>query len=406
MNILFSCDEYPPAKTGGIGAATKVVAENLAARGHKVYVVSGRLDKSLPEEAVINGVTVYRLYLMQEISWLFKDNPLCIHLHNFIKSKGWLSGKAVMEYKRKQDFMEGIIREKSIDVVEVPDYTILSKYYSSFRLLEYPRFSVPSVARVHGSVSFLGYYRTGSIKPMSRANDTAFFNSVDNILSVSSFAGRFVNEVLGVSRQCDVIYNPFTYSSKSEIETERDNIIVFLGKIVKTKGAFNLLEAFNTFAKKYPDYKLIMIGGGDIDCGRKIVNPELLHRVVFTGYLSKREIEEYLRRAAFCVIPSYFENFSMAALEVMGAGNILIYTKETSGPEVIDDGINGFLIDPHNPDSISEKMTFVANHLELLADMRSVAQKSIITRFSEQVIIEKLERYYLEITKKTASYEK
>lgn len=42
MNILYLCDEYPPAKTGGIGTVTKVVAEAMVQKGHTVYVLSGR----------------------------------------------------------------------------------------------------------------------------------------------------------------------------------------------------------------------------------------------------------------------------------------------------------------------------------------------------------------------------
>ena len=42
MNILYLCDEYPPAKTGEIGTVTKVVAEAMVQKGHTVYVLSGR----------------------------------------------------------------------------------------------------------------------------------------------------------------------------------------------------------------------------------------------------------------------------------------------------------------------------------------------------------------------------
>ena len=62
MNILFSCDEYPPVKSGGIGTVTKIVAEELARRGHRVYVVSGVLPEvTLPAYTIDNGVRIYRL---------------------------------------------------------------------------------------------------------------------------------------------------------------------------------------------------------------------------------------------------------------------------------------------------------------------------------------------------------
>lgn len=73
MNILYLCDEYPPAKTGGIGTVTKVVAEAMVQKGHTVYVLSGRpAGHALPYETSINGVIVYRLTYFKILLPLFK----------------------------------------------------------------------------------------------------------------------------------------------------------------------------------------------------------------------------------------------------------------------------------------------------------------------------------------------
>ena len=399
MNILFSCDEYPPAKTGGIGSATKTVAEGLAQKGHNVYVVSGRLEHSLPPKTVINGVTVYRLYLMQRFAWLFSSNHLATLLHNFVIRFGWLADYAVQEYKRKQQFIERLIQEEHIDVVELTDYTILSKYYSSTKELTFEKVSVPTIARVHGSMSFLRYYRDGYINSIMKVNDKHFFESVDRILSVSKFAANFINEQLGVVASCDVIYNPLvnTFASLSkDINVEREKNIVFLGKIIKTKGAFNLLDAFNSFSNKHPEYKLIMIGGGNIKKGKSLVSNHAKNKVYFTGYLQPEEIAKHLKSAAFCVVPTFFENFSVAALEVMGCENILIYTTTSSGPEVIEDGIDGFLVNPHDVGAIADKMIYVADNLKELKSMRLAAARKIKNNFSEETIMDKLENYYKE----------
>lgn len=404
MNILFSCDEYPPAKTGGIGSATKTVAEALAKEGHNVYVVSGRLDKTLPKETVINGVTIYRLYLMQEVSWLFKNYWLADRLHVLCIQKGLLAKKAIREYQRKHDFMEKIIRDKSIDVVEVTDYAVLNKYFNSHRPNIYKKFSVPSVARIHGSRSFLQFYRQGYIDSMSKANDKAFLESCDKILSVSKFSADFINNQLGVDKNVDVIYNPLvsTFADLAkDINVERTKSIVFLGKIFETKGAFNLIKAFNNFAKTHEDYQLIMIGGGFIEQGKEMVEEDLRNRVTFTGFLQAPDIARYLKSAAFCVIPTFFENFSVAALEVMGCENILIYTTEASGPETITDGVDGFLVNPHDVKAIEEKMSYVADNLDQLIPMRKVAADKIRTLFSENIIINKLEAYYISIRLKS-----
>lgn len=402
MNILFACDEYPPAPTGGIGSATKTVAEALVKRGHNVYVVSGRLDKTLPEEDVINGVKVYRVYLMQKISWLFKNNFLSLNLHKIFIRSHLLAGYSFKEYQRKQEFIESLIKLKNIQVVELPDYNLLSKYYCYSKVKDYKPLSVSSIARVHGSVSFLKYYTDGFVSEISKNNDKKFFESVDKILSVSRFAADFVNKKLGVNTKCDVIYNPLVNTFIDFVNSrkeKRNNTIVFLGKIVETKGAFNLIKAFNQFTLKHPEFDLVMIGKGNIEYGKSIVNNVSKSKVLFTGYLKPEEISEYLRKAAFCVIPTFFENFSVAALEVMGSGNILIYSKSSSGPEVINDGVDGFLIDPYDVQSILEKMNYVAENLNSLSHIRTEAIKKIKLNFSEDIIIDQLEKYYKRLIK-------
>ena len=194
-----------------------------------------------------------------------------------------------------------------------------------------------------------------------------------------------------------MLYNPLvnTFATLSkDINVEREKSIVFLGKIIKTKGAFNLLDAFNSFSKTHSEYKLIMIGGGDIKKGKSLVSNHAKDKVCFTGYLKPMEIAKYLKSAAFCVIPTFFENFSVAALEVMGCENILIYTTTSSGPEVIDDGVDGFLVNPHDVGAITDKMIYVADNLNDLKSMRMVAARKIRNKFSEVSIMDKLENYF------------
>jgi len=398
MNILFSCDEYPPAKTGGIGSATKTVAEALASRGHNIYVVSGRLPgHGLPFETVVNGVTIYRITYFEKIAFLLNRQWKINYIHNLFLKFGLLTKYAIGEYARMTAFIDRLIDEKKIDVVEIPDYTILDKYFIERKQIAYHKYTVPCIGRVHGSKSFLTYNKTKIIHPLARKNNVAFFANCDKILAVSKFSADFVNGELGITTKCDVIYNPLdtTFIDQARaLDIPRENTIVFLGKIIETKGAFNLLKAFELFSAKHPEYNLVMIGGGFIDKARSLVSELTLQKVVFTGYLKRNEIAKHLKSAAFCIIPSFYENFSMAALEVMGCGNILIYTNAASGPETIQDGVDGFLVNPHDIDEIYDKMLYVADNIGKLASIRNKAIDTVNHRFKETVIIDQLENYY------------
>lgn len=406
MNLLFSCDEYPPAKSGGIGTATKTVAEELARRGHQVHVVSGVLPgTNLPAYTIDNGVNIYRFRYFRGFGWFFRNAetgaeslPL-----KFLKKSGILASLAKKEFYRTHRLIRQIIAEKQIDIVEFPDYLKLSDYYKFKKKIDFPRYDIPVIARVHGCQSFASYYRDGNIHEVNRYNDTSFFNSATKILAVSRFSADFVNNLLGITRKIDVIYNPLdlngllhTAEGLPRDEGTSKNI-VFLGKIVRTKGAFNLLEAFNRFAAGHPDYTLTMIGGGEIEKGASVVRPEFRNRVVFTGYLSGEEVCRHVMNATFCAIPSFFENFSMAALEIMALGKALVYTTAASGREVIEDGVDGLLADPHNVEEICEKMEIMAGDETLRTNMAAKAAEKIRHRYTTDTIVSEIEEYYMQL---------
>lgn len=397
MNILFSCDEYPPAKTGGIGTVTKTVAEGMALRGHNVYVVSGRLPgHGFPAIDIINGVTVYRITY-------FKSLGVLVHnkwTSTVLSKMGILAKLAENEIIRTHEFIERLVSEHKIDLVELPDYNILTKYYNTDRFIPFKPFSVKTLARVHGSKSFLSYYKTGKISPVGRRNDSDFFNKVDGISSVSRFSADFLHDKLGINRPVEVIYNPFNVSvlcrtsTKDGFAGQYIPYVLFSGKVIETKGAFSLIKAFGLFSEKHPEYKLLLAGNGDMETARQMLNDDIKDKVVFLGYVPHSELMNYIRASAFCVIPSYYENFSMAALEIMGMGKALIYTRETSGPEIITDGIDGMLADPRNLNEINEKMCFLAEHADIRVSMGEKAADKIAENFSEQAIMAELEDFY------------
>lgn len=56
---------------------------------------------------------------------------------------------------------------------------------------------------------------------------------------------------------------------------------MFIGKLVETKGCYNLLRAFNAVYKKHPDWNLRLIGGGDINEAKKYLTLEAERNVIF-----------------------------------------------------------------------------------------------------------------------------
>lgn len=406
MNILYYCDEYPPYQNGGIGTATKLVAESLVTRGHRVFVVGKYPDKNRQDTINTNqknGVTIIRINSANHNRWYKRCMDILLYLFTRL-ALGKIASyirylKAKKEYRMVEKYLLHIIRENNIELIEMPDYVddFLSGLDRPFRFQKY---HIPLVIRVHGSTSFLAYHIYEKRDEILLSMDKAHFERADAVCAVSEFSKQFVIQHIETKKSVEVIYNPIENSLfASTVSHENTQTILFFGKIVETKGAFSLIRAFNEVGKMHPDVRLKLLGNGDIDKAKAMVDSSLLERVNFGGFVTHEEIIEAIDTALFCVLPSYFENFSMAALEVLARKRALIYTTRSSGKELITDGVNGLLVEPTDIPAIAKKMHQLLTDEKRRTILAEKGYESTQSRFSTYTIIPQLEKYYTQIIK-------
>ncbi|MBR7023257.1 MAG: glycosyltransferase family 4 protein, partial [Bacteroidales bacterium] len=254
--------------------------------------------------------------------------------------------------------------------------------------------------RVHGSVSFLFHHVEGVENEEKTKQDKVIFDQADAICAVSEFSKRYVEERLCFNKPIDVIYNPIEASAFESPKASEGQNILFFGKIAEMKGVFSLIKAFNIVAEKNLQVRLRLVGSGDIEGARRLVNPQFADRVDFVGFVPHERIADEIDAALFCVLPSYFENFSMAALEVLARRKALIYTKMASGKELIDDGENGFLVDPDDVGQIAEKMELLLSDAGLRHRLAENGYEMCRSRFSTETIVPQMEQYYQSVIEK------
>lgn len=387
MNLLFYCSEYPPYKAGGIGTVTKIVAEELVRRGHDVSVIGYYPDMmETYSDEIICGVRVVRLNLGYRNTGL--KNRLFIMLR-----KAGLSGfitKRELAYTENK--IETYIRDNGIDVLELTDYYPFVLCESE---LEFRRFSVPTVLRVHGSASFIQNL-SGKGRRAYDSNDERHFRRCDHVSSVSIWSMEYIrnNFILPDVRSWNVIYNPVEDSFLKKSDPSKCDDVLFVGKLTRTKGCFSLIKAFNLCAAVRPDIRLKLAGTGDVGSLKTMIDPEYKDRVIFMGYCDRERLKEEIDDCSFACIPSYFENFSMVPLEIMARGKTIIYTSRTSGPEIVDDGIDGFTVDPDDVVGLASKMILLTDDHELRNRMASHAYGKIEERFSMKAIVQNLVDFY------------
>lgn len=390
MNILFYCSEYPPFPSGGIGSVTRIVAEELVKRGHNITVVgyySNLSKKQIIEN--INGVTIYRLGLGLRNGWLKRK---LIQFTNKLHLAKWIYQHEVNQIEA---LLDRLITEHSIDVLELTDYFPL---VSCNGTLKFKKFRIPTILRIHGSVTLINEI-TGRCPRYYRYNDNDHFNRCDHVLAVSNFSLEYIRERFNLPNinSWDVIYNPVETSIINQTTPNSGNIIIFIGRLTKEKGADSLMRAFNICAKYNQSLKLTLLGSGDRKRLLAYVDKEYHDRISFLGYCNREEVIKHIDKCAFGCLPSYMENFSMAAMEIMSRNRTLIYTKRASGKELINDGVDGFLVDPDNIEELSQLILKLSSDYSLRNAMADKAYKKILSKYSTAVIVGQLEEYYARI---------
>lgn len=134
-----------------------------------------------------------------------------------------------------------------------------------------------------------------------------------------------------------------------------EKIILYAGTVTPRKGYQDLIRAFAIIAGKYPDWKVVFAGNGDIEEGKTIAQElGIANQIVFTGWLNGEEKEETFRTASIFCLPSYAEGFPMAVLDAWAYGLPVITTPVGGIPDVAKDGENMLLFNSGDVKKLSE----------------------------------------------------
>jgi len=141
-------------------------------------------------------------------------------------------------------------------------------------------------------------------------------------------------------------------------ETERQRMVVAVGRLVPEKGFDVLLEAFASATRSFPDWTLTILGEGPERSALQFLARSygIEGRVSFPGVVD--DPSKYLARAGLFVLSSRYEGFPNALLEAMACGTPSIATDCPSGPsEIIRDGVDGLLVPVDRPDLLADQLS-------------------------------------------------
>jgi len=365
MKICFLCNEYPPARHGGIGRVTRTMAQSLAEAGHEARVI-GIYPKSCqsPEFENDGGVLVHRLRVNTS-------------------RLGWIRARVVLYRTIAEWATKGLI-----DVLETPDYEGL--------VARWPALPVPIVTRLHGSSSYFAAEMGAQPSRLAFCIERASLRRSDFICSTSRYTGHQTKKLFGLrDREMTVLYNSVAVPDSVPRGPRVPGKVVFTGTLTRKKGIVSLIRAWPIVSQRIPHAELHVFGkagrtndGGSMQEFLLSSLPSAVRpRVRFHGHVEMSELTAAFRSASVAVFPSYSEAFALGPMEAMVEACPIIYTRRSSGAELVRDGEDGLLIDPDNYSEIADAIVRILNDAKLANSLGVAGRKRIEWRFSPQVVL-------------------
>lgn len=193
------------------------------------------------------------------------------------------------------------------------------------------------------------------------------------------------------------MFDSSDFESLRATKRHNDSQILFLSRLVREKGVYELVDAFRALSADYPDLRLVFAGTGPDEAGlmQYVADRELTDRTEFLGYVRGADKVKAFAAAGIFVFPTYYgEGCPVSLLEAMAAGLPVITTPVGGIPHVVSDGINGILLDKVTPDSVERAIR------RLLADeplRRRLGERSAAdawSKYSAPVVTRMFEKLY------------
>jgi glycosyltransferase involved in cell wall biosynthesis len=268
---------------------------------------------------------------------------------------------------------------------------------------------LPHISTCHGFIS-----NGGSLSLYNKL-DKLMLRSCSRVIAVSAeIKGELMASGIRASKivviQNAVKGNRREKSSAEEREEKRRAlslgpdafVIGYVGRLSREKGVGHLIEAAGLLKGHIREFKILLLGDGPqrAELEGLVRSLGLEKEVEFTGFQS--DIASWLPAMDVFVLPSLTEGTPMALLEAMSFGVPVIASAVGGVPKVVDDGVNGLLVEPGDHRGISEKIAAYCRDPLLGERMAARGVDTIRERFDVHAWCSRIEGLYGELVEKGA----
>jgi len=225
--------------------------------------------------------------------------------------------------------------------------------------------------------------------------------------------GRFVTGFLLISeysrsllrprRPSTVIYGGSGFTSLQTEEKSRRSHVLYVGRLLPHKGVNYLVEA------AVEGIPLHIVGRAYSPTYYEMLRQLARNKDVnFYTSVEDEELVRQYRNALVTVLPSVYEDvdgvkhdnpelLGLVVLESMALGTPVICSRVASLPELVIDGVNGFLVEPNSPEQIAEKIKILKDNPDLVEEMGQRGRQLVLEKFTWDHVAQRCMQAYREI---------
>lgn len=373
MKIVFLSDDFPPTSFGGAGISTSELALGMKKAGHDVSVITTVRHTNEAGKSEYQGLTVFKIASDYDGRW-----------------RAWLSLYNPPVVRR----VEELLREIQPDVVHANNIHFYLSYYCLKVAKRYAKAVVwtarDAMAFSYGKLNTPNYLdhldarltwrdnlrQAGwRYNPLRNFFIRRYLSCVDSKCAVSSALARAfeqngIDGVEAIRTGMDVS----DWKSEDRVSEafcarhslQGKNVIFFGGRLGDSKGGSQALGALALIVKEVPGTVLLVAGKREDFAGqmkKRAKDAGVEEKIVFTGWISGKDLHAAYAVANVVWAPSvYLDPLPRMVLEAMASGKPVVGTCYGGSPEVIIDGVTGYVVDPRHAEGIA------AVTLDLLRD--------------------------------------
>lgn len=250
-----------------------------------------------------------------------------------------------------------------------------------------------------------GIKEQSKIKWKKRLYEYAFRNS--DIICLSKLLTSDVSDVFKgrihiVNNGLPDIEEKIRISLKENLNGELK--ILYLSNLIISKGILDFIESVSLLIDKGHLFQVYIVGADGTLTAEKLKqiadDKNLSNRVHYLG--AKYGMEKYrvLAQSDILVFPTKNDAFPAVVLEAMQFGLPVVATREGAIPEMIDDGVNGFLVEKGAPDQIAGKIAILDNNPTLRVQMGAAGRSKFVSQYTLHKFEENMKKVFDDVLKR------